>query len=513
MKTALALLLAFTSALRAEIYQYAVPAKDVAGKEITALLWVPPGAERLRGILIGGATLTELSFAKDPALRTVCAAEQLGIVLFAPPLDPLFNYRENDVVALFRAALTDLAEQSGYEELTAVPWFPFGHSAGTVFASRLVCWAPDRCFGALLFKGGIDTTYDPRYAGVPILAIKGQFEEFGPGPSGVLRDHENRETSWKLMRDALLGLRAKDQHHLVSLLVEPGATHFAWSPGCTPIVTEFIRQCARQRIPAAKGEVHRPVKCQPIDPESITNSNPKAFWHLDANLARAVEGYGADQAGKKPQFVTFAEPGKGTPIVIGHDMRLRIKPVWTGPDTFQVAGTFLDKTPAKYPTAPAPVGHVEGPVLFRTFGGAVEQTGPDTFRVTLDGRASLDAEILAYHPGNSTYRYTEQPGRVRLPVTLTAGTAQTITFPSVPAIQAGAPPVKLLATSSAGLPVRYYVESGPAIVKGDMLQLSEVPLRVTYPVRVVVVAYQYGSAVEPLVQSAKPVRQMITVEK
>ena len=194
-------------------------------------------------------------------------------------------------------------------------------------------------------------------------------------------------------------------------------------------------------------------------------------------------------------------------------MRVRVKTIWEGPDTFRVLGTFLDKPPKKYPAIPAPASHAEGAIQFRVVAGAVEQTGPDTFRVTLDGREELDAQILAFHPGDETYRYTEQPGRVRLPSRLTTGKPQRITFPAVEPIKAGTPPVKLLATSDSGLPVRYYVESGPAIVKGDLLQLAELPFRVTYPVRVVVVAYQYGSAVAPLVQTAAPVRQVITVEK
>ena len=57
----------------------------------------------------------------------------------------------------------------------------------------------------------------------------GQFEEFGPGPSGVLRDFEDRETAWKGMLNALVRLREKDERNLIAYLVEPGGSHFAWS--------------------------------------------------------------------------------------------------------------------------------------------------------------------------------------------------------------------------------------------------------------------------------------------
>jgi hypothetical protein len=171
--------------VRAEVYQYAAPAKDVSGRDITAFLWVPPEADRLRGVLLGGQTLMEPEFAKDPLIRQACAAEQLAIVFFSPPLDATFQYQEKNSGTALQAVLERLAEVSGYRELAVAPWFPFGHSVGSIFATRVVCWKPDRCFGALSFKGGLPMpANDPpaSVAGVPMLVIKGQFEEFGSGP-------------------------------------------------------------------------------------------------------------------------------------------------------------------------------------------------------------------------------------------------------------------------------------------------------------------------------------------
>jgi hypothetical protein len=51
-----------------------------------------------------------------------------------------------------------------------------------------------------------------------------------------------------------------------------------------------------------------------------------------------------------------------------------------------------------------------------------------------------------------------------------------------------------------GLPVDYYVVAGPA----------EVNCR--YPVKITVVAYQWGFAVQPLFQSADPVEQTFLIE-
>jgi hypothetical protein len=55
--------------------------------------------------------------------------------------------------------------------------------------------------------------------------------------------------------------------------------------------------------------------------------------------------------------------------------------------------------------------------------------------------------------------------------------------------------------SIAGVPV--------LAVKGQFEEFGPGPSK--RPIRVTVVAYQYGSAVEPLAQSAEPVRQIVLV--
>jgi hypothetical protein len=519
----------------AAVYQFAVPTKDVEGREIAAFLWVPPAADRLRGVLLGGQTLMEDAFAADPLVRRACTDEKLAIVYFVPPLDATFDYRGNGAGAALQPALDRLAAASGYRELSVAPWCPFGHSVSSIFAIRVVCWAPERCFGALSLKGGLPLPADDpaaSVAGVPVLAIKGQFEEFGPGPSGVLRDFEDRETAWKGMRRIILGLREKDERHLIAYLVEPGASHFAWSERLAPYAAEFVRQAARQRIADWPADAAQPVKCRPLDPTAGALTGPElgrerraaaaadfagdrrnAFWHLGLDLAKQADALHTDLFARQPQFVTFADPKSERPIFVGHDLRLRLQPSWVGPDTFRVAGVFLDKAPDKYPAAPAPVGHAPGPVRFRVFAGAAEPTAADTFAVRLDGRGKPRAEVLAFHPGDATFRYAEQQGRMNLPARLNRGRPQVIAFPRVGPMRLGGPPAKLAATSDAGLPVRYYVYSGPAVVEGDQLRLADLPVRAAVPLKIVVVAYQYGSAVEPLAQSAEPVSQEVVVQK
>ncbi len=52
--------------------------------------------------------------------------------------------------------------------------------------------------------------------------------------------------------------------------------------------------------------------------------------------------------------------------------------------------------------------------------------------------------------------------------------------------------IKLAATSSSGLPVGYFVREGPAIIEGDELVITQVPVADPRPIQVTVGAYQTG---------------------
>jgi hypothetical protein len=55
--------------------------------------------------------------------------------------------------------------------------------------------------------------------------------------------------------------------------------------------------------------------------------------------------------------------------------------------------------------------------------------------------------------------------------------------------------------------VHYYVREGPAEVEGDQLIFTAIPPRAKWPVKVTVVAWQYGRTAEPRVKSAVPVER------
>lgn len=78
-------------------------------------------------------------------------------------------------------------------------------------------------------------------------------------------------------------------------------------------------------------------------------------------------------------------------------------------------------------------------------------------------------------------------------------------FPGIGDVKAGTESVTLDATSDCGLPVYYYVKEGPAEIRGNKVIFTKIPPRSRYPLKVRVVAWQYGIAGK--VQTAEPVER------
>ena len=70
----------------------------------------------------------------------------------------------------------------------------------------------------------------------------------------------------------------------------------------------------------------------------------------------------------------------------------------------------------------------------------------------------------------------------------------------------------LNAVSDCGLPVYYYVKEGPArITANNTLEFTPIPPRSRFPVKVTVVAWQYG--LKGKVQTAEPVERSFYINK
>lgn len=128
-----------------------------------------------------------------------------------------------------------------------------------------------------------------------------------------------------------------------------------------------------------------------------------------------------------------------------------------------------------------------------------------TFQIITKGNSTDVFSIT--HPGDEEYKPAVQQAQMIIPVKNTEGQQQYIKFATLPDIKRGTKYVSLSAVSSCGLPVDFYVESGPAYVDGNRLILTAIPPKTTYPVKVTVIAWQYGKNSDPKIKTAEPVKQ------
>ena len=523
-------------ALDPTVWQYAVETKPKPLER--AFLWIPPGCTYVRGVVLAQQVILEHLVMEDPYIRAAATREGLALVLLSP-----FNigYTIDDPTqAKIDRALADLAAASGYPEIARAPLLTLGHSGGGIWTWNIAYRNPQRMFGVVTLKCAAigPPTYAPKSSveGIPILSVSGQYETWGVDPNPA--EQKPADHHWRWLRGDLLALRGKQRLALNSELVEPGVTHFGWRPETARYVAMFIEKAAHRRIPANVPPQGEPVVLNQLTPESgwladcqfmrpslfppapfaeYTGDPCLAMWHLDGDLARANDTFDQRNRGKQLQMVTFL--AKGQPLEPTWIQSLDFQPLSDG-TSVKVAADFVPTTPPEmaFP-AKRNLGHAPGPIQFRLIGGWTggnAQTGPDTFRIKMDRlgytRGFGTMMIMAYHPGDDRYAYCEQAVSLGFKDNK-EGTPQTITFPPLKNQKPDAGPITLEATTDSKQPVYYFILAGPAVIQGSRLTITQIPAKASYPVRVTVVAYQWGRSIEPKFKTAKPVEQTFLIEK
>ena len=191
-------------------------------------LWVPPTCRQVRGLILAQQVILEKPALEDPAIRRAAADENLAIVLVVPGCIGDYDDKGKGAETL-QKILDDLAEVSGYAEISRSPLLTFGHSGGAIFAWNTAYWNPGRCIGVVGLKSA--PIHPPAYApksnvdGVPdprrqrAIRIVGRQKPsgglalaLGPRhPAGVSRDWRGvaDERTGRAWGDALrLGRRA-----------------------------------------------------------------------------------------------------------------------------------------------------------------------------------------------------------------------------------------------------------------------------------------------------------------
>jgi hypothetical protein len=470
---------------------------------------------------------------ENPRFRAALAEIGFAEIWVTPGFDLFFRFDKGAGEA-FNGLIHGLAIESGYWELERAPVVPMGHSAAASFPWNFAAWAPERTLATISVSGQWPYYKDQNTPdsqgrtvdGVPGLVSMGEYEG-AEGRAGV-------------------GLAQRQEHPqtALSMLANPGGGHFETSDEKAEYFGLFLKKAAQFRLPAGASNAGV-VALKPIDPTKQgwladrwhSKEPPKAaaapvgeykgdakdaFWYFDREMAEATERFQAQYRGKKADLLGFIQDGK---VVeqnpkTHQQVSLAFRPIDDGL-TFKLSSQFIDTVPEGRPEGwtglpkGSSIDHASGggPITINRICGPVEQTGPDTwairfYRMGMDNtKRSSDIWFAAVHPGDDQYRRAVQQAVLHFPLKNTSGADQTITFDPTPDQPSGTTSLSLRGTSSAHAPVHYYVREGPAEIEGDVLKFTKLPPRSKFPVKVTVVAWQWGRSIEPRLKTAVPIER------
>ena len=520
------------SSAQAAVYQWSVPASGFISPETnehpTAFLWIPENCTLVRAVVFGQHNMCEEPIFDHQVFRETMAELGFAIVWLSPGIDQQWDIK-NGCQIVFDKMLEDLADVSGYSELKQVPVVPLGHSAMATFPWNFGAWNPDRTLAIISYHGDAPRTNLTGYGrenlewgrnrnidGIPGLMIEGEYEW------------------WEARVTPALAFRMMYPESCISFLCDAGHGHFDVSDEVVDYLCLFLKKAAKYRLPEEQplDSTFHLNKLNPQDGWLAENWHPKqkkrikaapffnykgdphdAFWYFDQEMAEATEAYYARERGKKEQYIGFIQNGEL--LSFNENLHARTTGKFdpeTDGLTFHLKAAFTDTLRCRLSN-----DHAAGTLVIDRICGPVEKVNDSTFTVRFyrmglnNAKRTGDIWLLAHHRGDSKYKSSVQQFNLHIPVKLKEGEQQTIRFDSIPNQIEGVKELSLTASSSAGLPVYFYVKEGPAEVENAKLVFSKIPPRAKFPIKVTVVAWQYGNMNEPKVQTAIPVERSFLI--
>jgi hypothetical protein len=249
-----------------------------------------------------------------------------------------------------------------------------------------------------------------------------------------------------------------------------------------------------------------PDRFTPAPVASYTGKSGEAYWVFDRETADAIERVQGDRVARKKQMLSFNQDGRILPVAVQGFAALAFEPDSDG-ITFHLDPTYLASVPTQLVNGGGTLGHADEPIHLSVITGPIAQTGPSTFAFAPSRESGSDGWIEEEADQTAEYRKAVQPGKITLK-DISTGLPQHIQFGQIAPLKTSTAPIMLHASSDAGLPVRFYVVSGPARIDGSRLTLTEFPRGGVRQIPVIVTAYQLGRAAsdtQSAVQQADPV--------
>lgn len=255
-----------------------------------AFVWVRDGCEVVRGVLITQQTMFEAGITRNAEVRAACAGKDIAVVY--APCGIGWNFITGDSAANLEAILAAAGKATGHPELALAPLITAGHSAGGIYCRNVAYWKPHRVAGVIhVMSGNLQAhieAYSRTLAGVPMLFVNGEWEQYGPDGGDLPRNlrsdmglrmkgsQQQSQTQWLCMRQQILARRARSADNLMGLVVSRDKSHTQWEDAMNGMVAQFIRSVADLRIPKDRGDAKTEVRCLPAKAEQ--------GWLLDADI-------------------------------------------------------------------------------------------------------------------------------------------------------------------------------------------------------------------------------------
>lgn len=508
-------------------WQWSVEIKELISEETnahpSAYLWIPENCKQVRAVIIGQHNMTEETIFEHPEFRKNMGKLGIAEIWITPGIDQRWDVTKG-TQQIFETMMKNLSEISGYTELEFAPVIPIGHSAMATYPWNFAAWNPERTLAVLSIHGDSPRTHLTGYGranldwgtrtieGIPSLMVMGEDEW------------------WEDRLITSFDYRREYPNAPLSFLADAGHGHFDISDELIDYLSLFLKKTVEYRLPE-HSSLDAPIQLIPVEAKNgwladrwRKNEKPTAeaasydkykgdknhaFWYFDKEMADATEKYYANERGKTEQYIGFEQKGKL--ITFNPKSHVRMSPSFQ-PEadgvTFHLKAVYTDMLRNEYSKE-----HGTRPIRMSRICGPVEVVNDTTFtvrfyRMGLDnpkrtGSICLMASVKQDHK----YRSAVQQVEIRIPHRNKEGISQRIIFPKLSDVKASVKKISLNGTADSGLPVYYYVKEGPAEIKGDKLVLTKIPPRAKFPVKVTVVAWQYGRSGEPKVQTAEAVEQ------
>lgn len=514
------------------VWQWSVDVTGFVSSETNshprAFLWIPEDCQQVKSVVFGQHNMCEEAIFEHPDFRKTMSELGFAIVWMTPGFEQQWDVR-NGCQRTFDDMLADLAEVSGYSELKYAPIIPLGHSAMATFPWNFAAWNPERTLAVISFHGDAPRTNLTGYGrenlewgrnrnidGIPGLMIEGEYEW------------------WEARVNPALAFRMMYPESCISFLCDAGRGHFDVSDEVVEYMSVFLKKVARYRLPQDQ-DLDSPAKLKKTDVKNgwlahrwlpdqtdrplatpfseYKGNSHDAFWYFDQEMAELTEEYYSREKGKQ-QYIGFRKNGVFQKYDALSHGKYSIKLDSLDESlTFNISAIYTDSLREVVSS-----NHSKERINIYPLCGPVKRINDTTFairfyRMGLDNkRRTASIWLIAQGNGDERYKTAVQEISVNFPYPQKEGKEQQIRFDAIPNVNRRKTHIELKGKSNKGLPVYYYIKEGPAKIVDGKLELTKIPPRSKYPVKVTVVAWQYGKTTGDKIQSANPIERTFYIE-